>query len=42
MLLSLSLIFVSFVDDYSHATWLYFKKNRSKVIDIFCAFCGKI
>ena len=34
--------FVTFVDDYSHVTWLYLMKNRSELFSIFCAFCAEI
>ena len=34
--------FVTFVDDYSRATWLYLMKNRSELFFIFCVFCAEI
>ena len=33
---------VTFVDDYSIVTWLYFIKNHSNLFEIFCAFHAKI
>ena len=30
--------FVTFVDDYSRVTWLYFMKNHLDLFEIFCAF----
>ena len=34
--------FVTFVDDFSRTTWIYFMKNRSEVFSHFCAFCAEI
>ena len=34
--------FVTFVDDFSQMTWIYFMKNRSEVISHFCAFSAEI
>ena len=34
--------FITFVDDYSCATWLFLMKNRSEFFYIFCAFCAEI
>lgn len=34
--------FVTFVDDYSRTTWLYFMKNRSEVFTHFCSFYAEI
>ena len=34
--------FVTFVDDYSRATWLYLMKNRFKLFFHFRAFCAEI
>ena len=34
--------FVTFVDDYSRTTWLYFMKNRSEVFTHFCSFHAEI
>lgn len=34
--------FVSFVDDFSRTTWLYFMKNRSELFSHFTAFCAEI
>jgi len=34
--------FVTFVDDYSRMTWIYFMKNRSEVFSHFCAFCAEV
>lgn len=34
--------FVTFVDDFSRMTWIYFMKNRSEVFSHFCAFCAEI
>ncbi|KAJ9548762.1 hypothetical protein OSB04_021305 [Centaurea solstitialis] len=34
--------FVTFVDDYSRTTWLYFMKNRSEVFTHFCSLNAEI
>ncbi|KAK2972925.1 hypothetical protein RJ640_015640 [Escallonia rubra] len=34
--------FVTFVDDFSRMTWIYFMKNRSEVFAHFSAFCAEI
>ncbi|RVW19501.1 Retrovirus-related Pol polyprotein from transposon TNT 1-94 [Vitis vinifera] len=34
--------FVTFVDDFSRMTWIYFMKNRSEVFSHFCAFSAEI
>ncbi|KAK2966238.1 hypothetical protein RJ640_008221 [Escallonia rubra] len=34
--------FVTFVDDFSRMTWIYFMKNRSEVFAHFSAFCVEI
>ncbi|KAJ9558576.1 hypothetical protein OSB04_013190 [Centaurea solstitialis] len=34
--------FVTFVDDYSRTTWLYFMKNRSEVFTHFCSLHAEI
>ena len=35
--------FVTFVDDFSHVTWLYLMKSRSKLFfSHFNAFCAEI
>ena len=34
--------FVTFVDDFSHVTWLYLMKSRSKLFSHFSAFCAEI
>ncbi|KAK3027217.1 hypothetical protein RJ639_040806 [Escallonia herrerae] len=34
--------FVTFVDDFSRMTWIYFMKNRSEVFAQFSAFCAEI
>ncbi len=34
--------FISFVDDYSRMTRVYFMKSRSEVFDHFCTFCTEI
>ncbi|RVW87252.1 Retrovirus-related Pol polyprotein from transposon RE1 [Vitis vinifera] len=34
--------FVTFVDDFSRMTWIYFMKNRSEVFSHFCVFSAKI
>ena len=34
--------FVTFVDDFSRMTWIYFMKNRFEVFSHFCAFCAEI
>ena len=34
--------FVTFVDDFSHVTWLYLMKSRSKLFAHFTAFCDEI
>nr|GEU79651.1 copia protein [Tanacetum cinerariifolium] len=34
--------FVTFVDDYSHVTWLYLMKNRSEVFTHFRSFVAEI
>jgi hypothetical protein len=33
--------FVTFVDDFSHLTWIYLIKERSELFDIFCHFTAK-
>ena len=34
--------FVTFVDDYSRATWLYLMRNRSELFSNFCAFVNEV
>ena len=34
--------FVTFVDDFSHVTWLYLMKSCSKLFSHFSAFCAEI
>lgn len=34
--------FVTFVDDYSRTTWIYFMKNRSEVFTHFCSLYAEI
>lgn len=34
--------FVTFVDDFSRMTWIYFMKNRSELFSHFIAFCAEI
>ena len=34
--------FITFVDDYSHVTWLYLMKNRSEVFFVFQNFCAEM
>jgi len=34
--------FVTFVDDFSRMTWIYFMKSRSEVFTHFCAFCAEV
>ena len=34
--------FVTFIDDYSHCTWLYLMKNHSELFSIFESFCAEI
>jgi hypothetical protein len=34
--------FVTFVDDFSHMTWLFLMKNRSKLFSIFQIFRNMI
>ncbi|KAK2970814.1 hypothetical protein RJ640_010086 [Escallonia rubra] len=34
--------FVTFVDDFSRMTWIYFMKNHSEVFAHFSAFCAEI
>jgi hypothetical protein len=34
--------FVTFVDDFSHMTWLFLMKNHSKLFSIFQIFCNVI
>ena len=33
-----SVYYVSFIDDFSRNTWIYFLRNKSKVFDIFKEF----
>lgn len=35
-------VFISFIDDYSHLTWLYGLKNCSQVFDAFKSFYAEI
>ena len=34
--------FVTFVDDFSHVTWLYLMKSLFELFSYFSAFCAKI
>lgn len=34
--------FVTFVDDFSRMTWLYFMKSRSELLSHFQSFCAEI
>ena len=34
--------FVTFVDDFSHVTWLYLIKSRFKLFSHFSALCAEI
>lgn len=34
--------FVTFVDDFSRMTWIYFMRSRSNVFSHFCAFCVEV
>ena len=34
--------FITFADDFSHVTWLYLMKGRSKLFSHFNAFCAEI
>jgi len=34
--------FISFIDDFSHFTWLYFLKQKSKALQAFKNFCAKL
>ena len=34
--------FVTYVNDFSHVTWLYLMKSRSKLFSHFSAFCTEI
>jgi Integrase core domain len=34
--------YISFVDDYSHFTWIYFMKHKSEVCDIFSLFKSQV
>ena len=34
--------FVTFVDDFSHVTWLYLMKSRFELFSHFSAFCYEI
>ncbi|CAM8921688.1 unnamed protein product [Rhodiola kirilowii] len=34
--------FVTFVDDFSRMTWIYFMKNRSELLQHFSSFCAEI
>ncbi|CAM8999069.1 unnamed protein product [Rhodiola kirilowii] len=34
--------FVTFVDDFSHMTWIYFMKNRYELLQHFSSFCAEI
>ena len=34
--------FVTFIDDFSHVTWLYLMKSRSELFSHFIAFCTEI
>ena len=34
--------FVTFVDDFSHVTWLFLMKSRSELFSLFCSFCAEI
>ena len=34
--------FVTFIDDYSHCTWLYLMKIRSKVLFTFKTVCVEV
>lgn len=34
--------FVTFVNDFSQMTWIYFMKNRFELFSQFIAFCVKI
>ena len=34
--------FVTFVDDFSHVTWLYLMKSRSELFSHFSVFCSEI
>jgi histone deacetylase 1/2 len=34
--------FISFIDNFSHFTWLYFLKQKSKTLQAFKNFCAKV
>ena len=34
--------FVTFVDDFSRMTWIYFMKSRTEVLTHFCAFYAEV
>ena len=34
--------FVTFIDDYSCCTWLFFMRSRSELFSIFSSFCAEI
>ena len=34
--------FITFVDDFSHVTWLYLMKSRFELFSHFSVFCAKI
>jgi hypothetical protein len=34
--------FISFIDDFSHFTWIYFLKQKSKALQAFKNFCTKL
>lgn len=42
LFLKLSINIVTFVDDYSLMTWVYFMKSRFKVFTHFSAFCAEV
>jgi hypothetical protein len=34
--------FISFIDNFSHFTWLYFLKQKSEALQAFKNFCAKV
>jgi hypothetical protein len=35
-----ALYFLTIIDDFSHHTWIYFLKHKSKALKKFREFCG--